>query len=77
MSAMGSGLVERLSRVNAVKVRMASRFRPPAESDGARRLIDEHLDFLHPLAEGRLKAALRALGQHIDTSLALALGQTL
>ena len=75
VGAMGNRLVDNLYRVNTVKVRMATQSGKRIGPDNSRRVIDEHLRFLRPLAEGRVQDACRALGQHIDNSLDIALGR--
>jgi DNA-binding GntR family transcriptional regulator len=74
VSAMENSLISNVYRVTAIKIRMAAQSRVRVTRQNATRVIQEHLDFLHPLLAGQAEAATRALSYHIDQSLTLALG---
>lgn len=77
IGAMQNDLILNVYRVNSIKIRMAAQFRLRVTPFNAERVIREHLAFLMPMREGRVEETRKALEQHIDNSLTLALGGTL
>ncbi|MCO5162973.1 MAG: GntR family transcriptional regulator [Mesorhizobium sp.] len=70
----GNRLMINIFRVTAIKIRMVVQSRIQVTSYNARRVIDEHLAFLEPLARRDAEAMAAGLSRHIDNSLAIALG---
>ncbi|QLF72028.1 GntR family transcriptional regulator (plasmid) [Peteryoungia desertarenae] len=74
VAAMDNSLIANVYRVTLIKIRMSAQGRVRVTRDNANRVINEHIAFLTPLAEGRLDEASAALSYHLDQSLTLALG---
>ncbi|PAU74588.1 GntR family transcriptional regulator [Halomonas salipaludis] len=74
VAAMGNKLIDNTYRVTSIKTRMVVQSRLQITSDNARRVLEEHLAFLRPLANRDIDSARAALSQHISNSLDLALG---
>ena len=70
----GNRLMINIFRVTAIKIRMAVQSRIQVTSYNARRVIDEHLAILEPLARRDAEAMAAGLARHIDNSLTIALG---
>ncbi|WP_203234776.1 GntR family transcriptional regulator [Modicisalibacter coralii] len=77
VASMGNRLIDNTYRVTSIKIRMVVQSRLQITSGNAKRVLEEHLAFLRPLAEGDTDSARVALTRHIDNSLALALGTRL
>lgn len=77
VSAIGNALITNVYRVTSIKTRMVGQSRIRVTPANASRVIGEHLAFLNPLHAGDEVEATKALCQHIDNSLTLALGGTL
>lgn len=77
IDSLENDLISRTYRVNAIKIRMASQSRLRVTAKNARRILGEHLAFLHALAKGNAAAAATALDLHIENSQVLALGGSL
>lgn len=74
ISAMQNELILNVYRVNAIKIRMAVQFRLRVTPFNAERIVREHLGFLVPMRDGRIAETKRALNEHVENSLTLALG---
>jgi DNA-binding GntR family transcriptional regulator len=70
----GNRLMINVFRVTAIKIRMAVQSRIQVTPYNARRVIDEHLAILEPLARRDAEAMAAGLARHIDNSLTIALG---
>lgn len=77
VSAGNNTLVDNVYRITAIKIRMAVQSRIKVTPFNGHRVINEHLSFLRPLAEGDKKLAARKLEEHLNNSLTLALGGTI
>ncbi|MCD1588531.1 GntR family transcriptional regulator [Halomonas sp. IOP_14] len=73
VAAMGNKLIDNTYRVTLIKTRMVVQSRLQITSDNARRVLEEHLAFLRPLANRDIDSARAALSRHISNSLDLAL----
>lgn len=76
VAAENNDLVNNVYRTTAIKIRMAAQSRIQVTPFNALRVINEHLDFLRPLADGDIELCRNKLDQHINNSLTLALGGT-
>ena len=76
VDVMENKLISNVYRVTAIKIRMAAQSRVRVTRQNATRVIREHLDFLNPLLQRGHDLTTRALSQHINQSLTLALGGT-
>ncbi|WP_404405696.1 GntR family transcriptional regulator [Pelagibacterium halotolerans] len=71
---MSNRLIDNIYRVTAIKIRMAVQSRLQVTGDNAERILGEHYKILEALAARDQEKTERALMQHIDNSLHIALG---
>ncbi len=74
IDSLENELISRTYRVNAIKIRMASHSRLRVTTGNARRILGEHMRFLHALQARDANGAAQALDRHIENSQTLALG---